>query len=109
MGCFPKPLYVAHRGNAKDAFVFPTEVRGISISDTVGDMGSIEVFAQHQAPGFLQAHALQELQGRDGGHGLEVLMKARDAHTRVARNLLTRSGLSKSCPSRWTARAMAGV
>src|SRR5205823_10345784 len=47
-GRFPQPLHVAHRGDAKEAFVLAIEVGGVVVAHARGGTGRVEVFAQHQ-------------------------------------------------------------
>src|SRR5437870_3779099 len=66
---FPQPLHVAHRWDAKEAFVLAVEVGGVVIPHAIGGTCRVEVFAQHQTAGLLEPQPLLELQGahrRDG-------------------------------------------
>src|SRR2546430_4945169 len=85
---FPQPLYVAHRGDAEEAFVLPIEVGGILVAHPIGRTGRVEVFAQHQTPGLLQPQLLLELQGAQRRDGLEVVVEPRDAHAQLSRESL---------------------
>ena len=84
----PQPLYVAHRGDAKEAFVLPIEVGGVVVPHAIGRTRRVEVFAQHQTAGLLQPQALLELQGAHRRDGLEVVMEPRDAHAQLVREAL---------------------
>ena len=60
-------LDVADRGVAEVAFVLAAEVGGVVVADAVAGFGGVEVFAEHQPAGFLQAQVLPELHGLIAG------------------------------------------
>jgi hypothetical protein len=81
-----------HGWYAKDIFVFAVEVGSIVIPHTKGSTCRVEVFAQHQAAGFLETRSLLELQGTHRRDGLEVV-ETGDAHSQIVCELLNAKGL----------------
>jgi hypothetical protein len=92
-GFYPQTLHVAHRWDAEEAFILSIEVGGIVVAHAVGGTGRIEVFAQHQAAGLLQAQPLLKLQGTQRRDCFEVVMEPRDAHAKLSREALDVQGL----------------
>ena len=85
-GGFPQSLHIAHRRQAKEAFVFPTKVRSVVITDAVSCARRIKALAEHQPAGLLQPQPLLELQWAHRRDGLEVVVEARDAHPELVRD-----------------------
>ena len=61
-GGFSQPLGVAHRRRAEEPLVLTGEVRGVAVAHAAAGTPGIEVLAEHEAPGLLEAHPLLELQ-----------------------------------------------
>lgn len=61
-------------------FVFPAEVRSVTITNPVTGARGVEILSKHQAAGFLQPELLLELKGRHLSDGFKVLVKAGHAH-----------------------------
>jgi len=71
----PQPRDVAQWRSAEQATVFTAELRRALVTDLEPCGCGIQVFGQHQAPGFLQAELLLILQRAQGGHRPEVVME----------------------------------
>src|SRR5215213_8910711 len=80
---FPQPFHVAHRRRAEEPLVLAGEVRGVRVAHAVAGARGVEILAEHEAAGLLQAHPLLELQGTHRGDRLEVVVEARDAHPQL--------------------------
>jgi hypothetical protein len=75
-GRLTQPLHIAHRGDAKEAFVLSIEVGGILVAHVRGRYFSVEALAQHQTTGLLQPEPLLELQGTQPRDDLEVVVQS---------------------------------
>src|SRR5438132_8614712 len=79
---------VPHRRLAEVPLVLAVEVRGIVVTDSVAGFRRVEIFAEHQPPGFLKPQLLLELQWTHRRHGSEVRMEPGHAHAQLSRDLL---------------------
>src|ERR687890_2607850 len=77
-----------HRRRAEESLVVAGEVRDVAVAYAVAGARGVEVLAEHEASGLLEAHPLLELQRAHRGHRLEVVVEARDAHPRFPRYVL---------------------
>src|SRR5919107_2571929 len=69
-----------HRRRAEESLVVAGEVRDVAVAYAVAGARGVEVLAEHEASGLLEAHPLLELQRAHRGDRLEVVVKARHAH-----------------------------
>ena len=79
-----QPRYVAHRGDAEEALVFPIEVRGVVVPHTMGRTGRVEAFSEEQAPGFQEPQPLLVLRRAHRRDRLEMVLQTGDAHAQFA-------------------------
>jgi hypothetical protein len=70
----PLPGVAARRG-PEHAGVVAGEVGGTLVADREGGAGGAMALVQHQAARFEEPQVFLELQGRQGRHGLEVLVE----------------------------------
>jgi hypothetical protein len=84
-GGFPQPFGVAHRRRSEEPLVVAGEVRGVAVAHAEAGTRGVQVLAEHEASGRLEAHPLLELQGAHRGDRIEVVVEARDAHPRLPR------------------------
>src|SRR4051794_375287 len=73
---------------SEQPLVLPAELRGVVVADAVAGAGGVEVLAEEEAAGFLEAELLLELQGAHRRHRLEMVVESRDAHPELPRQPL---------------------
>src|SRR6185437_6061607 len=56
-----QPLYVAHRRNAEETFIFAAEVRSVVVAHAEARAGRVETLAEHETAGLLEPQLLLEL------------------------------------------------
>src|SRR5687767_2991049 len=69
-------------------FVVAAEVGGIFVPDAETGARGVEVFAQHETTRFLEADLLLILQRGHRRDAFEMVMKARNAHPKLMRDLV---------------------
>src|SRR4028119_119436 len=84
-GGFPRLFGVARGRRSEEPLVVAGEVRGVAVAHAEASTRGVQVLADHEAAGLLEAHPLLELQGAHRGDRLEVVVEARDAHPRLPR------------------------
>src|SRR6266404_1793796 len=67
--------------------VIAVKVRRVLVADAESGARRVQVFAEHQTACFLESYLFLKLQGTHRCHGLEVMVKAGDAHPKFVRDL----------------------
>src|SRR5258706_1033979 len=91
-----QPGDVALWRGAKKFFVIAAKIRRILIADAKAGACCVEVFAEHKAAGFLKPDLFLKLQRAHRRHGFEVMMKAGNAHSEFAGDILDPQWLVES-------------
>jgi hypothetical protein len=90
-----QPGDVALRRRAELFFVIAAEIRRVLVADTKSGTGGVEIFAKHQAAGFLKPYVFLKLQRTHRRDGFEVMVKAGNAHPKLARDVFNPQRLVK--------------
>src|SRR6185295_13852249 len=81
-GGLSQSLHIAYRGLAEEPLVLAAEVRGVVVAHPVPGARGVEPLAQHEAARFLEPQLLLKLERAHRRDGLEVIVEAREAHTK---------------------------
>jgi hypothetical protein len=82
-----QPRNVALWWRAELLLVIAAEVGRIFVAHTESGARRVQVFAEHQTACFLESYLFLELQRAHRRDRLEVMMKARNAHSKLARDV----------------------
>ncbi len=75
------------RRSAENLFTVAAEVGRIFIADAESGARGVQVFAEHESACFLESYLFLKLQGAHRRDGLEVMVKARNAHSELSRDV----------------------